>query len=233
MRRRLFLFAHSVIAILLFAHTGVCQSSETALVNQRINISLARATFMQTLSVLAVEHRVPIGLERDADYWHRTEKLMSLEEGKIKWKEGTIFIKSGTLKEILDSLVAQEPLYQWEVRDGVINVYPARSRDGFLKQLLETRIKTFSPEKGMNKFQIRDAILDLPEIRALLETEKVEALKRSYPTRRSIYADNQVELGISNTNVRGILNRVARDSEHKMWVVDRIGDKREGLEISF
>jgi len=231
-------YAHAsfnvVIAMLLLVQIRtVGQSSETNILNRKIDINLSKATLLETLNILAIYHRVPIGLERDTDYRQRIAQLMYVENGKIKWKDGTITIKSGTLKEILDSLVAQEPLYQWEVRDGVINVFPTQSRDEFLKKLLETNIEKFSPKKGINKFKLRDVIVDLSEIKALLEAENIEVIKRYYPTRRSIYTNDEVDLSISNTNVRGVLNKVARDSEHKIWVVERIGDKKEFLEVSF
>ena len=233
MRRKLVCIACSAIVVLALVRAGAGQSSATALVDQKIDVHLSRATFLQTLSVLSVEHRVPIGLERDADYWHRMRSSMAFENGQINWKEGTIHIKSGTLREILDSLVAQEPIYRWEVRDGVINICPIQSRDPFLQKLLDTRVERFAPEKGMDKLQLHSAILDLPEIRDLVEAAKLETMKGVYGTGRSIYADDEVKLGISHTNVRGVLNKVIRDSEYKLWVVDRIGDKRESLEISF
>jgi hypothetical protein len=158
---------------------------------------------------------------------------MSFENGQINWKEGTIYIKSGTLKEILDSLVAQEPMYRWEVRDGVINIYPIQSRDPLLQKLLDTRVERFAPEKVMNKLQLHSAILDIPEIKILVEAEKLETRRGVSGTGRSFYANDEVKLGISHTNVRGVLNKLIRDSEYKLWVVDRIGDKRESLEISF
>jgi len=232
-RRKLVLIAYSAVVVLALARAGAGQSSATALVDRKIDINLGSATFTQVLSVLTLQYRVPIGLERDVDYLNRIRNLMSFENGEINWKEGTLYIKSGTLKEILNSLVAQEPIYRWEVRDGVINVYPIQSRDPFLQKLLDTKVERFAPEKGMNKLQLHSAILDLPEIKALLEAEELETMRGVSGTGRSIDTDDEVKLGISHTNVRGVLNKWTRDSEYKLWVVDRIGDKRESLEISF
>lgn len=233
--KTIFVFSTIVVAtVLLLVQINVTgQSSETDLINQEIEVNLSKATLVEVLSTLAVHHRVPVGLEEATDSRQRVDERMYVENGKIKFKEGKITIKSGSLKEILDSLIEQEPQYTWEVRDGVINIFPVQLRDEFLKKFLETKIEKFSPLTGWNKFQLRDAIVELPEVKTLLKAENVEALNRYYQIRESIYEDKEIELSISNTDVRGILNKVARDSEYKIWVIERIGERREDLLVSF
>lgn len=194
------------------------QGPKPALLDEMIDMNLSNATLMEVLDTLAVDHRVPVGLEEAVDSRERINR--------------SIRIQTGTLRTILDSVVAQEPRYQWELRDGVINVTPTIARDAFLQSLLETRIDRFVPPKGGDKFKIRDAIVDLPEVKRLLQESKVEILKRSYPSRRSVYSNDDVDLRISNTDVRGVLNKVARESEHKSWTVERIGERKEWLLVS-
>ena len=76
-----------------------------------INIDLTDATLLLALSRLAVEYRVPVGFEQAMDSRDNLNRHIHLQ--------------SGTLKTVLDSLVAQEPRYKWELRDGVINITPA------------------------------------------------------------------------------------------------------------
>ncbi len=190
--------------------------SKPAALDQVINITLAEATLLLALSKLAVDHRVPIGFEHAVD---------SRDNPNEK-----IHIQGGTLKSILDSLVAQEPRYKWELRDGVINVTPAAGRDEFLARFLDTRVAQFLPPKGTtDKFKIRDAILALPEVRELLTLNNVSVRPYDYASGRSIYANDNVDLRISNTDVRTVLNNIAKESEHKMWDLERVGDKRELL----
>jgi hypothetical protein len=190
--------------------------SKPASLNQLIDIQLNNATLMLALSELAVEHRVPIGFEQAV--------------GSRDNVNENIHIKRGTLKSILDSLVKQEPRYKWELRDGVINVTPVTGRDEFLAHFLDTRVAQFVPPKGTtDKFKIRDAILELPEIRQLLQANHVAVRPYDYAYGRSIYFNEDVDLGISNTDVRGVLNRVARKSEHKIWFVERVGAEKELL----
>jgi hypothetical protein len=203
------------LAALVLAMSGITGASgsgqrladsKPASLNQVIDIHLTNATLMLALSELAAEHRVPIGFE---------QAMGSRQNPNEK-----IHVKRGTLKSILDSLVSQEPRYKWELRDGVINVTPVVGRDEFLALLLETKIAQFVPPKGTtDKFQLRDAILSLPEVKQLLHTNNVAVRPYDYAYGRSIYSNDGVDLTISNTDVRAVLNHVAKETEHKIWFV--------------
>jgi hypothetical protein len=208
------------IALALFCHApSYAQLHEESLLNQKIEVNYANATLIYVLNKLAVEKRIPIGLEKSS-----AEKY----EAKLN-----IDIKDGTLKDVLDAIAQQEPAYKWEVKDGVINFTPVNRRYDFVEKLLDTPVNHFAPRKGIGKFEIRDAILDLVEVQNLLTSCRTGIEKYYYPSRRSIYSNDEVDLSISNTNVRGVLNKVARDSEHKIWVVEMYGDEKNKLLISF
>ena len=38
-----------------------------------------------------------------------------------------------------------------------------------------------------------------------------------------------LRLAIANTDVRGVLNKIARETEHKIWSLERVGEKKELL----
>jgi hypothetical protein len=190
--------------------------STTASLYQMINIDLADDTLLGALNKLAIDHRVPIGFERAMDSRENLNRH--------------IFLQSGTLKSVLDSLVAQEPRYKWELRDGVINVTPIVGRDEFLARFLGTKLAQFEPPtQTTDKFKLRDAVLASPEVRKLLETNDITVKPYDYPYRRSIYSDDNVNLTLSNTNVREVLNNIAKRTEHKIWSLERVGEKRELL----
>ena len=211
-----------VIALVTTTANGVggaghaAADSTTASLDQLITIDLADATFLLALDTLAVDHRVPIGFEQAIDSRDNLNRHIRL--------------RSGTLKTVLDSLVAQEPRYSWELRDGVINVTPIVGRDQFLTQFLDTKLAQFDPPKGTtDKFKLRDAILALPEVRKLLQTNGVTVKPYDYPYRRSIYSEDDVNLTMTNTDVRGVLNNIASRTEHKIWSLERVGDKAQLL----
>jgi hypothetical protein len=193
--------------------------STTASLYQMINIDLADDTLLGALSKLAIDHRVPIGFEQAMDSRENINRH--------------IYVQSGTLKTVLDSLVAQEPRYKWELRDGAINVTPIIGRDEFLARFLDTKLAQFEPPtQTTDKFKLRDAVLASPEVRKLLEANGVTVKPYDYPYRRSIYSDDNVNLTMTNINVREILNNIAKRTEHKFWSLERVGEKR-GLLLTY
>ena len=196
-----------VMFISAYAGATVQQDSENSLLSQRVELHFRKATLMYVLSTLAVDHRVPIGIEySSAD---RNEPKLDLDT------------ENGSLREILDSIVKQEPLYRWELVDGVINFVPISGKDPFFETLLNTPISHYDPGKWTIKFQLRDAIENTPEVKKLLKSKKVELAKyRDYPSYPSIYTPKDpVDLRMSNTTVRRILNRIVKVSEHKSWAI--------------
>lgn len=71
--------------------------STTASLDQMVDMNVSDGTLLLVLSKLAVDHRVPIGFEHAIDSRDTPNRH--------------IRIQTGTLKSILDSLIAQEPNY--------------------------------------------------------------------------------------------------------------------------
>ena len=155
--------------------------------------------------------------------------LTGIEYSAEDKNEPKLYVEgSSSLKEILDSIVKQEPLYRWDLVDGVINLVPIRNRDPFFESLLNTAISNYDPGKWTIKFQLRDAIGSTPEVKKLLESKNVELARyRDYASYPSIYTPKEPpDLRMSNTTVRGILNRIIKVSEHKSWAIGwRQGEK--------
>ena len=206
--------------LMLIGNPAFGQTAQNDLLKQRVKLHLNRGTLLQALSILSVEQRIPIGFEPALD--HKPAYHLNIDAENV------------TLNEVLDTIVQQEPNYKWEVKDGVINLIPMKSRDDFVERLLGTRIQQFDPPKVLGASQIRDAIVDLPEVVGLLKINGITASHYGYFYRYpSVYTNANVDLKISQTDVRGILNKVVRDSEHKMWIVSRSGDNLSSLEIGF
>lgn len=194
------------------------QKKSDNLLEQRLDLHFKNQTFLGVLGILADE-RIPIGLEVALD--HNDEYHLNMD------------VENATLQDVLGEIIQQEPEYRWELRDGVINIIPVRARDAFVEKFLSTSIRQFTMPKVIGKFKIRDAIVALPEVVALLKANGITASHYGYYYRPSIYTNENIDLSISNTDVRGVLNKVARDSEHNMWMVSRSGDNRTSLDVGF
>lgn len=214
------MLATGLIGQLLLSVPPALGQTPNNLLEERITLHFTKRTFLYALSTLSVDKRVPIGFEVALD--HKDEYHL------------TIDVENATLHDVLNIIVQQEPGYMWQVRDGVINIMPIQGRDDFVERLLNTPVRRFTPPKKPGKFQIRDAIAELPEVVTFLKGTRITASHYAYSYRYpSLYTNEKIDLSISNTDVRGVLNKVIRDSEHKMWMVSRSGKNLSSLDISF
>lgn len=207
-----------VLIQLLSASYVVGQIPREDLTTQSLTLRVENETLITCLATLAVEYRVPIGLEVALNHDDKTR--LSFD------------VKNESLKKILDLICQQVPAYRWEVKDGVINLLPTQSTDQFVSKLLDTHVSRFAPEKGLNKFGLRNVVADLPEVKGFLDVNEVTVSRLEYPTYPSVYSNGDLDLSISNTNVRGVLNKIVKDSEHKLWIVKRGDEKMRTVQIS-
>ncbi|MCI0557832.1 MAG: hypothetical protein MN733_05005, partial [Nitrososphaera sp.] len=214
--RQYLLIALSMFVVLCCEVHSFGQSDASELLDRKLTIHVSQATLIYVIDTLAVRHGIPVGLEKFST--HKDEAKIDID------------IEEGALREVLDSMVRQEPSYRWQVIDGVINFTPTHDRDGFVATFLDTPVNRFASGKGNDELDIRDRILKLSTVRRLM-TSYGMGVDRLWG--RGVYAENEVDLSISNTNVRGVLNKVIRDSKYKTWVVELTGKNKENLLVSF
>lgn len=207
--RRFLVTTTIVLLAVVCSPRALSQTPAEHLLNTPLTLHFKDETFVYVLSNLSVQHRIPIGLEL---------ALVPKDDAILN-----INVENAPLKRVLDLIAQQEPDYRWEVTDSVINFSPSRSRDSLLEQLLDTKVSRFAPKKGMDKYELRNAIAELPEVKAFLDSHNLTVFRLGPPTYRSIYSNEAVDLSISSTNVRGVLNKIIKESEHTSWVLKRRG----------
>lgn len=174
------------------------------------------------VSVLAEAARasgVPVGLEgaRDPDAGPKV----------------SVDIRGGTMRDALEAVVRQDTRYEWRVVDGVINVYPKAGRDDLLPSLLETPVRDFSIVEGTGRKVIQNRMVDLPEVKAKLEAAHVTPRFFVMSNLDVIPVGARFSLAVRDTTLRGLLNRIVRDSTAKFWVLRRDGADGENLILNF
>lgn len=194
------------------------QQPQVLSLDQPLDLRLNKATMMLVLGMLSVEKNSPIGIEVRAN--EKNEPKLDID------------VRKTPLLEVLNLIVQQEPGYVWELRDGVINFTPVDNRDSFFEKLLNTPIRTFVSPKGNNKFAIREALYNIPEIKALIDANGLEAGTLGYPHKPSIYA-NDADLSDKHTNLRSLLNKIIRESEHNSWTLQWLDKEHKTFEIGF
>lgn len=208
------------IQLVLCAENSLSQSSQDDLTGRTVDLQLKDATLHYALSKLCVRYGVPVGLELSAA--HQDKAHLNID------------IRHAPLRDALDLITQQEPAYRWEINDGVIKFVPTHSRDPLLEKLLETPVRRFSPLAGSTRSEILEALAQLSEVRALLVAHKTSisnVISASAAPR--VKWKEEIDSSISDTNVKGLLNKIVRDSDAKLWVMRRVGADGGSIQISF
>ena len=194
------------------------QLPEHELLSRSVTLHLSGATLTSALAKLAGDYEIPIGLER----------ALADDDG-VRLE---INVEARPLSEVLETIVKQEPAYRWELRDGVINFTPTKVRSPFLEALLKLQISHFATNKELTRFQLRNSILRLPEVNALMLAESVK-LDRFSDNASLNPATSQLHVNATGTDLRSLLNKVIRETGYKTWVVEMTGQEKNRLAFSF
>lgn len=180
------------------------------------NLDLTASNIGLLLSELADKKKIPIGLEVSPyDDLSRTKTISSR-------------INHGTLSDVLNSIVKQNPLYTWKIQDGVVNVLPVEAkRDPLLREVLQTILQKFSIRRGTSRFSVRQTLSTIPAIKTILTQHNVVPDNQTFMSRDFAPLGREYDLEASNVSVSGLLNQVVRESQTKYWIVMRYGERKQ------
>lgn len=137
-------------------------------------------------------------------------------------------IKHGTLADALKSIVEQNPVYTWKLKDNAVNVLPIEAnRDPLLRDMLEVKLEKFSIPQGTSRFTLRQTLSTTPAIRALLTQQDVLPEIQTFMSRDFLPLGRRYRLQAFDVTVAGLLNQVIRESQTKYWIILRNGDRKQ------
>jgi hypothetical protein len=185
--------------------------------NLRIdNLRLEAQNIHLVLSQLSEKTSIPIGLE------------VSLKDDLSVRKQFQIQIDHGTLVDVLEAIVKQDPVYTWTIREGVVNILPQECcRDPFLQELLSVGLEKFSIKRGLGKLGFRLKLSADPAVKTLLDRYRVVEDNQSFMSRDLTPLGRNYELEVRDVSVVELLNRVVRESQTKYWIMQRYGEHRQ------
>lgn len=217
----------SLLLAMILGSSSLYQSEAQNLPNDEINVpvrdlNIEAQNIHLLLSKIAYLYSVPISLEVASD-----DELLKSKHLKVQ-------IKTGTLANVLDTIVRQKPSYIWEVSEHTIRVFPkSQFRDSMLPVVLDLRISHLVAAKPVIKFTFRQQLTQQPELKNLLESYGVTASLEAFSGYDFRPFGRDFSFDFENVSVRTILNSVIRNSETKYWVINRFGENREYLLINF
>lgn len=206
-----------------FFHTqtsAIADQDETLATRPLENVRIEAQGIGRLLSELSLSYNMPLGLE------------IALKDDEAATYQ--IDFKKGTLSDLLTQFVAQHDQYSWEIKDGVINVFPKDSdRDPLFGELLETKIRSFSVKQETNCWTLAQSLVATPEIKEVLEMKGATYRSRGFSGSYIPQLGRNFRLDVSNMTLKSILNKVAKESPTaKFWLLTR-NSNDQTLSISF
>jgi hypothetical protein len=219
----------SISALLAFLFISNCLVATQAQTQARENgdlsakqlerIQIEAQSVGSFFSELALSSNIPIGLE------------IASREGNLA--SYGIDFKKGTLSELLNRFVIQHNQYAWEIREGVVNVFPKDEfRDALFHNLLETRIGHFAVKENTSCWMLAETLVSTPEMKKVLEANGTSYRSPDFSGFYIPQAGRYFKLDVSNVTLKSILNIVVKQSPTaKFWVIARNYDR--SLNVSF
>ena len=166
--------------------------------------------FSIALDHLAQKYTMPIGLDLEIP---------------VERQSVSVRVPRGTVADILNAIIAQEPSYKWAEVNGVINVMPEANPNSVLDlQIAHLHVK------DADFSEIDTAIASLPEVKRWLEQNHVTentATVLDILIGKDGYNPRRVSLDLRDVTLREIMNRIVRLPGLHSWSVGRWGEKNQ------
>ena len=190
-----------MVVINLCVIVGGGEEPLDALLAKRVySFKAPRAGISSFVETLALSYKLPVGLEVIPGEDSRKKPL-------------TIRIDSGTVRDVFDAIVREDPRYEWKKSGEVVNVLPKTDRSAILETVIgDCRLD------DVNRQDASSAIMELPEVRkALSSLESSRAAYLSLPT-EPYYSLPRFSVRFRNVSVRQALNEILKTSKSTYWV---------------
>lgn len=192
--------------------TDVANKDEDLAIMQLDDVQIEAQSVRNLISSLSLSYNIPIGLE------------IAVNDNEFAMYE--IDFKKGTLTDLLTQFVNQHNEYMWEIKDGVVNIFPKDGyRDSLFRVLLETNINSFSVREKTSCWNFEKSLGDAPEIKKILEDNGLIYSGSGIGGFYIQQLGRQFTFDASNMTMKAILNRVAKESPiAKFWSVKKYND---------
>ena len=163
------------------------------------------------------------GLLADLSLWYDVPIGMEVAMNSNGVDRLRLDFKKATLEEVLNRVVAEHPEYEWEVRDGVVHVFPKEGRqDPIVKQILGIEIGRFSIKEKTVTWDVEKTLLTSPELAPVMDGYGLTTPGWAFSGFYFPNVGSNFNLDVSNQPVRSILNRIVKESKTaKFWSISR------------
>jgi hypothetical protein len=204
--------------VMLFGATSLVCAQEAAVGTNKAgnladmqleNVRIEEQSIEALFTNLSLSYDIPIGLE--------------IAPHDDEFATYALYQKRGTLKDLLTQFSNQHTQYTWEVKDGVINIFPKQNyRDFVLDELLRIPISKFSVHENSSCWTLEESLTDTVEVRKIMQTYGLSRHGLNFSGAYFPQVGRQFKLDVTDMTVKSILNKVIMESPvAKIWLIKR------------
>lgn len=202
-----------------------------SLINIILFLALAGGVNAQTQSPSILQQHVKINIR--ASIWEAVHKLADNGipmgfEAREHWdvdNDPQVTLSSGTVEEILDSIVKQDASYKWEEVDGVIKIYPVMDRFEKSASFLAVRVGPFTVNAGEDRASMVEKLSNLFVAGKANGVEFHSRIGRG--SSHGLPDKFKEQFSIDASDVRTTLNKLAKPQAYApIWTVTPSKDRK-------
>lgn len=203
-----------VMSCVVNSQKSAASSDESLATMQLENVKIKTQGVESFFSELSLYYNIPVGLE------------IAINDNEFNTYK--IDFKKGALSDLLTQFVNQHNEYTWDIKDGVINIFPKDSyRDSAIYALLKTEISSFSVKERTSCWDLESALIATPEIEKVLVANGLTRNKRNFTGAYIPQLGRRFTLDVSDMMLKSILNKVIKESPTaKFWCIKRYSDNQ-------
>lgn len=124
---------------------------------------------------------------------------------------------------MLTQFVKQHNQYTWEIKDGVVNIFPKGNyRDFVLDELLTVQISRFSVRENSSCFTLEESLTNTVEVRKILQNHGLARSGLNFSGAYFPQLGRHFKFEVSDMTVKTILNKVVNESPiAKIWLIKK------------
>ena len=203
--------------VMLFGAASLVCAQEAPVTNkvanladmQLENVRIEEQSIEALFTNLSLSYDIPIGLE------------IAPHDDEIA--SYALDQKKGTLTDLLTQFARQHNQYTWEVKDGVVNIFPKQNyRDLVLDELLRVQISKFSVRENSSCFTLEESLTNTVEVRKILQTYGLARSGLNFSGAYFPQLGRHFKLDLTDATVKVILNKVIKESPlAKIWLIKK------------
>ena len=197
-----------------YARRGAVAATQNDLATRSLeNVKIEAQSIGALVEKFSLRYDIPVGFEAALN-----------DDERVNYQ---LDFKKGSLSDLLNEFVGRHDQYTWEIRDGVVNIFPKdKYRDALFRDLMATQIDSFAVKKKTSCLELAKSLAATSEVRKVLAAHGTSYQERSFSGGYFPQVGQNFALDVSNMTLKSMLNKVIKESPAaRFWLVTRNSDQ--------